>query len=47
MSFLTSAYKWGWVTKAQLQAAVVSKKITAADYKQITCEDYEAEGAGT
>jgi uncharacterized XkdX family phage protein len=42
MNFLKQAYTWGWVTKAQLQAAVVAKTMTDAQYKTITGEDYTA-----
>ena len=40
VNFLKLAYGWGWVTKAQLQAAV-DKTLTVEQYKQITGEDYE------
>lgn len=46
MSFLTLAYKWGWIAKAQLQAQVASGKLTADEYKTITGEDYAPAGTG-
>ena len=46
MTFWQIAYSRGWATKEQLQEAVAKGKITAADYKTITGEDYAPAGTG-
>ncbi|MCI1746572.1 MAG: XkdX family protein [Heyndrickxia oleronia] len=42
MSFWERAYKVGWASKDDLNSAVQLKEISAAEYKEITKDDYVA-----